>query len=60
MNESLAFGEETLDRIEDAAISLSTPPDRGRIPPELEQQTQAYREIEIWPYRVVYEVDGVL
>ena len=60
VNESLEFGEKTLDRIEEAVKDLSAFPDRGRIPPELRKQTQAYREIQVWPYRVVYEVDRAL
>ena len=47
-----------LNRITKAKNDLQTLPDRGRIPPELKRMgVFAYREIQIPPYRMFYEVN---
>ncbi|MDR2893534.1 MAG: type II toxin-antitoxin system RelE/ParE family toxin [Deltaproteobacteria bacterium] len=55
--ESLDIADKILNRIEETINGLSRFPDRGRIPPELEKQSHTFREIQIWPYRVIYEVE---
>ena len=55
--EGLDIAEEILGRIEEAVNSLSSLPDRGRIPPELEKQSHVFREMQVRPYRVIYEVE---
>ncbi len=55
--ENLDIADIILDRIEEAVGSLSRFPDRGRIPPELEKHSRVFREVLVWPYRVIYEVE---
>jgi toxin ParE1/3/4 len=55
--ESLDMADAILDRIEEAIDSLASLPDRGRIPPEMKNQSYAFRELQVKPYRVIYEVD---
>lgn len=48
-----------LERIERAACSLSTMPLRGPVVPELARMgIQAYRQITVAPWRIVYSVSG--
>jgi toxin ParE1/3/4 len=50
--------ETILERFIEARDSLCELPDRGRIPPELERvNIRSFREIQIKPYRVVYQVN---
>lgn len=51
------IAETILDRFIQARDSLRELPDRGRIPPELKKvNILSYREIQVSPYRVVYQV----
>lgn len=51
------MGEHILNKFEEAKKSLSTLPWRGRIPPEMERiNVLTYRECQISPYRMIYEV----
>ena len=50
-----------LERFIQARDSLSELPDRGRIPPELKSVSiLSYREIQVRPYRVVYQVNKAI
>lgn len=52
------MAETILDRFVQARDSLRELPDRGRIPPELHRvNILSYREIQVPPYRVVYQVN---
>lgn len=55
--QSLERGNAVLNMLEEATQSLSSLAERGHFPHELEKQTQAFREIDAWPYRIIYEVD---
>lgn len=51
------IAETILNKFIQARDSLCDLPDRGRIPPELRKiNILSYREIQIPPYRVVYQV----
>ena len=51
------IAETILNRFIQARDSLRELPDRGRIPPELKRvNILSYREIQVSPYRVVYQV----
>lgn len=55
-------GWETADalftRFEQTRNSLRRFPERGRIPPELERiGIQAFREIQLYPYRIIYKIE---
>jgi len=51
------IAETILGKFIQARDSLRTFPDRGRIPPELKRvNILSYREIQIQPYRVIYQV----
>lgn len=57
VTESPTAAERTLDRLRAAASSLASMPRRGRIVPELARlHVEAYRELVVAPYRVVYRV----
>ena len=48
-----------LDELEKLCAELSSLPQRGHLPPELERvSVTAYREVHFKPYRVIYEVVG--
>ena len=48
-----------LDELETLCAKLSSFPQRGHVPPELERvAVSAYREVHFKPYRVIYEVVG--
>ena len=52
------IAETILERFVEARDSLRELPDRGRIPPELERvNIRSFREIQVKPYRVVYQVN---
>ena len=52
------FAEAILEKFTTARDSLRELPDRGRIPPELERvNIFSFREIQVKPYRVVYQVN---
>ena len=52
------IAETILERFIEARDSLRELPDRGRIPPELERiNIRSFREIQVKPYRVVYQVN---
>ena len=51
--------EAVLEKFIAARDSLRELPDRGRIPPELERvNIFSFREIQVRPYRVVYQVNN--
>ena len=51
--------EAILEKFVEARDSLRQLPDRGRIPPELERvNIFSFREIQVRPYRVVYQVNS--
>ena len=51
--------EALLEKFITARDSLGELPDRGRIPPELERVSiLSYREIQVWPYRIVYQINN--
>lgn len=50
-----------LNKFIEARDSLRELPDRGRIPPELRRvNVLSYREIQVSPYRVVYQVNKAI
>lgn len=54
------IAETILSRFIEARDSLRELPDRGRIPPELKRvNILSYREIQVSPYRVIYQVNKV-
>jgi toxin ParE1/3/4 len=56
--EGLDAAESILERFIEARDSLRELPDRGRFPPELERVSiRSFREIQVKPYRVVYQVN---
>ncbi len=49
--------EKLLDNLEKTCYSLSTLPNRGHIPPELERiGIFEYKEIHYKPYRIIYQI----
>ncbi|KHE94132.1 MAG: type II toxin-antitoxin system RelE/ParE family toxin [Candidatus Scalindua rubra] len=56
-NDSKENAEYVFHEIEEACRSLSSLPDRGHIPPELERiGVMNFKEIHFKPYRIIYEV----
>ena len=56
-NDSTAKAENLLNKLEDTCKKLTTYPERGHIPPELERiGVGNYREIHYKPYRIIYQV----
>ena len=52
------MAEAILDKLTQARDSLGQLPDRGRIPPEMKRiNVLSYREIQVPPYRIVYQVN---
>lgn len=52
------MAEAILEKFIRARDSLCQLPDRGRIPPELKRvNVLLYREIQVQPYRVVYQIN---
>ena len=58
-NDSLEHAQYVIDKILDAAGSLTTLPDKGNYPKELEAfGNREYRQIFFKPYRLIYQVAG--
>ena len=58
-NDSLERAKHVIDKILDAAGSLTTLPDKGNYPKELETfGNREYRQIFFKPYRLIYQVAG--
>ena len=59
LNDSPARADDLLDKLEAATAALSSFPERGHVPPELERiGIGEYREIHYKPYRIIYAVHG--
>ena len=53
--DSIERAHEVCDRLEDAARSLTSSPNRGRVVPELQEQgIVLYLELLVRPWRIVY------
>ena len=58
-HDSVEAADYLLDELETLCSKLSSLPQRGHVPPELERvAVTAYREVHFKPYRVVYEIIG--
>ena len=56
-NDSPEKADRLLDNLEKTILKLSTTPERGHYPPELERiGVREYREIFFRPYRIIYQV----
>ncbi len=56
-HDSIAKADSLLDKLEATCNKLSTLPDRGHLPPELERiGIFDCREIHYKPYRIIYQV----
>ncbi|MCP4255121.1 MAG: type II toxin-antitoxin system RelE/ParE family toxin [Candidatus Scalindua sp.] len=56
-NDSKENAEYVFNKIEETCKSLSSLPDRGHIPPELERiGVMSFKEIHFKPYRIIYEI----
>jgi toxin ParE1/3/4 len=56
-NDSTARGQHVFEKLCETCESLSSSPNRGRVPPELERVgISTYREIHFKPYRVIYQI----
>jgi len=59
IHDSEGKAEYLLTKIEDTCTSLSSCPNKGHIPPELERiGIYNYQEIHFKPYRIIYQVIG--
>ena len=57
--DSLERAHEVCERLEDAASSLTSPPHRGRVVPELQEQgVVVYSELLVKPWRIVYRAEN--
>ena len=57
IHDSSASAEKLLENLEKTCHSLSTFPNRGHIPPELERiSIFEYKEIHYKPYRIIYQI----
>ena len=57
--DSVEAADHLLDELETLCSRLSSLPQRGHVPAELERvAVTAYREVHFKPYRVVYEIIG--
>jgi toxin ParE1/3/4 len=57
LNDSPTKADYALGKLRDACESLSTSPERGHFPPELERiGVSDYREIHFKPYRIIYQI----
>jgi plasmid stabilization system protein ParE len=57
--DSIERAHEVCDRLEDAASSLASSPNRGRIVPELQEQgIVVYSELLVKPWRIVYRAEN--
>ena len=58
-HDSLERAQYVIDKIMDLVCSLTTLPDKGNFPKELEAfGNREYRQIFFKPYRVIYQVAG--
>ncbi len=58
-HDSVESADYLLDELETLCSRLSSSPQRGHVPPELERiAVTVYREVHFKPYRVVYEIIG--
>ena len=58
-HDSLARAQYVIDKILDAAGSLTTLPDKGNYPKELEAfGNREYRQLFFKPYRLIYQLSG--
>ncbi len=55
-NDSPSRAKHVFEKLRERRESLSTSPERGRVPPELERIGISDREIHFKPYRVIYQV----
>ena len=56
-SDSVAKAEKLLSKLEETCQSLSTFPNRGHFPPELERiNIFDYKEIHYKPYRIIYQI----
>lgn len=56
-HDSISNAENLIDNIEETCKKLSTFPNRGHIPPELERiGIFAYKEIHYKPFRIIYQI----
>lgn len=56
-NDSINKAEYVLTKLEETCYSLSTFPNRGHLPPELERiGIYEYKEIHFKPYRIIYQI----
>ncbi len=54
---SITKAKNLLDKLEETCNNLSTFPNRGHIPPELERiGIFEYKEIHYKPYRIIYQI----
>lgn len=59
INDSEGKAKNLLNKIKETCFSLKNYPERGHIPPELEQiDVYQYREIHFKPYRIIYEISN--
>ena len=59
INDSIQSANKLLDTLEATCYKLEKYPDRGHIPPELNQTgIKNYLEIHFKPYRIIYEIEG--
>ncbi len=57
INDSIEKAEYVLENIEERIYKLTSLPNRGHFPPELERiGIQEYREIHFKPYRIIYTI----
>jgi len=54
--DSLLYAQKVTDELVDASETLSSSPRRGRIVPEVELDN--IRELFLYSYRMIYEIDG--
>jgi toxin ParE1/3/4 len=58
-NDSPDRAEYVLDQLEGLCSQLASMPQRGHVPPELDQiGVMDYREVHFKPYRVIYQIIG--
>ena len=56
-HDSINKAEYLLTKLEETCYSLSTSPNRGHFPPELERiGVLNYKEIHFKPYRIIYQI----
>ncbi|MBN1996239.1 type II toxin-antitoxin system RelE/ParE family toxin [candidate division KSB1 bacterium] len=58
-NDSRKIADLLIQKIEEVCGTLSSLPNRGHVPPELERiSVFDYKEIHYKPYRIIYEIIG--